>query len=362
MKTANKDWQNRAWELICYLIIFIFVFIAVKALFFVSDLFISFVIALLLNYLFSGPVSFVEKYVKNRAASILMIILFSLTAIISLGNFLFPKIIIQLKSLKENLPKITSNLEVLISKLNESITAINIELPPKVYELISNFSSNNLIEKLSAVISHINYNSFISLIASWVLDSVTIIAYIFLVAILTFYLLLDGEHIWRSFSEFFNSATKKHLNEIKRRIDAGVHRYITGQLQLASLTSMVMLFTYIFLQNKYSFLLGFAQMLEIVPIIGTWVAIIPCIIVVFLSSGPIKALIAFAVYLIYTQIIRDNIIAPRIMGSALGMHPILIILGVIIAAKMGGGIGILLCLPFLAAINGVYSYLRTFYK
>ena len=123
-----------------------------------------------------------------------------------------------------------------------------------------------------------------------------------------------------------------------------------------TLTSLVMLITYFVLGVPYAMLFAFAQMLEIIPVLGTWVAIIPCITIIFFTSGVAKALVAFAVYLIYSQFVRDNFVAPKIMGNALGFHPLAIILALIIGATLRGAFGVVFALPILAIASAVVDY------
>ena len=54
--------------------------------------------------------------------------------------------------------------------------------------------------------------------------------------------------------------------------------------------------------------------------------------------------------------------APRIMGDALGLHPIGVIIGLIIGAKLGGMAGVVLALPLLAVATAVIDHFVEFNK
>jgi predicted PurR-regulated permease PerM len=58
----------------------------------------------------------------------------------------------------------------------------------------------------------------------------------------------------------------------------------------------------------------------------------------------------------YSQIIRDNFITPRVMGSNLGFHPLAILLALLIGAQLGGIAGVIIAIPLLAVITSVIDY------
>jgi predicted PurR-regulated permease PerM len=170
-------------------------------------------------------------------------------------------------------------------------------------------------------------------------------------------MLLDGPKIWSLFLGLFPHKYTTHLNEIKHRIDSNLSSLITGQFKIAALTAVTMLITYIAIGNRYAIILACFQMLEFIPILGTWTAIIPSLIIVAATSGINKAVIALIVYLIYGQIIRDHILAPRIMGNAFGVHPLAVIFGLLISVQIFGLVGILVGLPIIGIISATLDYL-----
>jgi predicted PurR-regulated permease PerM len=117
-----------------------------------------------------------------------------------------------------------------------------------------------------------------------------------------------------------------------------------------------MLITYVVLNVPFALVLGLVQLLEILPVIGTWTAFVPCLIIVSFTTSVNKGLVALAVYIFYTQIIRDNFVAPRILGDNLGFHPLAIIISLMVGAKLGGIAGIILALPVLALITSIVDY------
>ena len=60
---------------------------------------------------------------------------------------------------------------------------------------------------------------------------------------------------------------------------------------------------------------------------------------------------------IANQTIKDNILAPKVVGDVMGLHPLVIILPLLICAKVAGVLGVLMALPLASAVNVVLQLL-----
>ena len=89
-----------------------------------------------------------------------------------------------------------------------------------------------------------------------------------------------------------------------------------------------------------------AGILEIVPTIGPIIAAVPAIIVA-LTISPGFA-ISIMLFYILVQMLENNILVPKIMQKAVGLNPIVIIIGVLIGSKFLGILGALLAVPFIS--------------
>jgi predicted PurR-regulated permease PerM len=343
--------RTKVYRLLLVLLSLLFVFVIIKIAAPVKEIVFSFFIALLINYLLARPVAFLSKFIKVRALVVIIIFFAIIYLVTMFTSYTIPNIAIQFKSLKTSLP-------ALVDDFFNALYSLDVFLNSN-YNLDFSFEKYNkqeIVQILGDFFTKINFASLGDTAWNLVTSSFSVILYFLLVLILSFYLLIDGDNAWRLFLVPFSPKVQIHLKEIKERIDSSLYAFVLGQFQIAFLTSSVMLITYLSMNVPYALLLGLFQMLEIVPVVGTWTAIIPSLIIVGLTVGWTKSLIALIVYLVYTQFARDNFIAPRIMGSALGFHPIGIILAIIIGAKIGGPIGVVFALPILAVINSTINY------
>ncbi len=355
--TIQNPWTNRAAKaltIVLYLLIFI-AFVAFGLVF--KDLLKIFIFGLLINYLLSTPVMFLTKYVKLKPLAIFICFSTIIIFFISLINLLCPIFNEQYADLSSSLPEISIQIRELLASNN--IGGDIRHILEMILDTLENHNSS-FVDFASTLANNLGYSNFYQIFSISLAKTVTIITECVLTMIISFYLLLDGERLWQLFAGLFPHHYLKHLKAIKKRIDSNLYALVIGQFKIALLTAGVMLCTYLFIASKFALLLGSLQMLEFIPILGTWIAIIPSILLILATSGQAKAIIAATVYLIYTQIIRDQIIAPRIMGSAFGVHPLVVVFGLLIGIQIFGLIGIVVSLPIIAISSAIVDYLIKF--
>ena len=90
------------------------------------------------------------------------------------------------------------------------------------------------------------------------------------------------------------------------------------------------------------------------PYIGPWVGAIPPTIYA-LVVHPIAALWVVLLFLGIHQL-EGHIVAPKVMGSALRLHPLLVIFGLLAGGEIYGLAGALLALPLLAAGRAIWEF------
>ncbi len=357
MSTPNNLWSNRAAKaltIVLYILILAtFVFLGLL----LKDLLKIFVFGLLINYLLSPLVKYLTKFLKIKPLAIFLCFSIIIVFFTALINLLYPVFKEQSAELGSSLPGLSTQIRYLLANGQTS------DEIRSVLEMILDILENHrysFVDFISTLGNNIGYENFYQVFSGYLTKSIKIITECVLTLIISFYLLLDGERLWQLFAGAFPEHYAKNLKEIKKRIDSNLYSLVIGQFKIATLTATVMLCTYCFIANEFAILLGSLQMLEFIPILGTWTAIIPSILIVLATSGQTKAIIAASVYLIYTQIIRDHIIAPRIMGSAFGVHPLVVIFGLLIGIEVFGLIGIVVSLPLIAIISAIFDYLIKF--
>lgn len=107
----------------------------------------------------------------------------------------------------------------------------------------------------------------------------------------------------------------------------------------------------------YAVLLGIVWALaEFVPGIGPFLSAIPSIVLGFTVSPAVG--VAAAVFSLAWSQVENNVITPRVMGSAVELHPLVILVALLVGSELLGAAGALLAIPVAATAAVVIDEIR----
>lgn len=140
--------------------------------------------------------------------------------------------------------------------------------------------------------------------------------------------------------------------------------FLRGQLLVFFLSSTTMFILMSILGMRYALVLailaGFARF---VPYVGQFVsAIVNALVAYFLAAGNYFGLPPFQYMLLVVGLaflhdqIYDSLVIPRLIGFVLGVHPAMVLILALIAARWVGVLGLLLAAPMLASFQLIARY------
>lgn len=175
--------------------------------------------------------------------------------------------------------------------------------------------------------------------------------------LLSYYFLADGHRIKEQLLLFFPHQARKTTGYLLDSFHQVMFAFIKGQVLLGLLTGGYMFIIYSIFHVPYAFLLGsIFALAELLPVVGTWIGITIGLTVILLNMPPITAAEVWLCSYCY-QTIKDNILAPKVVGDVMGLHPLVIILSLMICAQVAGLLGVLLALPLASAVNVIIRML-----
>jgi predicted PurR-regulated permease PerM len=182
-----------------------------------------------------------------------------------------------------------------------------------------------------------------------------------LILVVSIYMLLDMDRLARGLDRRFPPAPGSE--PLLRRVEGAVAGYVKGQV-LVSLIIGVSAGVGLWLigmlgwaggQDEYALLFGsWVAVAELIPYLGPWLGAIPPIIYAIVVD-PISALWVTLLFLAIHQI-EGHIVVPKVMGTALRLHPLLVIFGLLAGGQIYGLPGIFLALPTLAALRAIWDF------
>jgi predicted PurR-regulated permease PerM len=183
---------------------------------------------------------------------------------------------------------------------------------------------------------------------------------IVLVVVITIYMLLDMPRLESSIDRRFPPHGGLPLTQ---RIERALWGYVKGQaiLSLVIGTSagvgMWILGTTGLVDGaeNYALLFGiWTAFIEVIPYIGPWLSAVPPAIYA-LVVDPVGFLWVAALFVFIYQI-EGHVVVPNVMASALRLHPLLVIFGLLAGGELYGIPGVLVALPTMAAGRAVWEF------
>src|SRR5712692_429201 len=186
---------------------------------------------------------------------------------------------------------------------------------------------------------------------------------VIVVAMLSIYFLLDGARLTRRLRENMPLAQQKRGFFLLDTLEHVVGGYIRGQLILSLLIGLLVGLGMAIFQVPHPILLGeLAFLLAFVPVLGTFISAAACILLSFASTnswvvnlthqGWLLAVVVL-VYFIGVHAIESHIVGPRVVGHAVGLHPIISISALIAGAELFGILGALFVAPVVGLIQAI---------
>ena len=154
--------------------------------------------------------------------------------------------------------------------------------------------------------------------------------------------------------------SSKKKTQIWHEIDYSVKKYISTKFIIASGTAAIFGFTYWFLELELAIV--FASLtffLSFIPVFGAVIAVILPIPVAFIQYDSILSILLIILLPLSYKIIIGDFVEPKIIGSALDLHPVTIVLALIFWGLLWGIIGVFLAAPITAIIKISFEQYNT---
>ncbi|HVB76025.1 MAG TPA: AI-2E family transporter [Ktedonobacteraceae bacterium] len=337
------------------------------------------IVVICVGILMWGTLSILGMFVHAIILLLLaMAVAFLLTPLVNLLNKYMPRVLATLLVYIIVLAALSALFYALVFSLIQQVTYFSNNLPGYVQNLPTTYANFQIwlikqgvpqpsIDKALATISDQANALAVSLatnLVSIVLIVTEVVVNVLLVTVLSFYLTVDGKRIRDSIVNLFSERLKPHVLLFEDSLNKVVGNYIRGQLTLAAIIGILAGVGTFFLGiNQFALIIGMlAFLFETIPMVGPALASIPAILISLLLPDPFPRSYWIAVYFVAVQMIESNVLGPRILGHAVGLHPVASILALLVGAQLFGPFGALLATPVVAAIwvviASLYNSLR----
>jgi predicted PurR-regulated permease PerM len=176
------------------------------------------------------------------------------------------------------------------------------------------------------------------------------------ILILTFYMLVESDTIFRRFVRLFPVEQRLRVATVSSDISVKVSAWLGGQLLLGAIIGTTATIGLWLLGVPYFFVLGLlAGVGELIPMVGPILSAIPAIVVA-LTVSPGMALGVGAFFLAQQQF-ENHLLVPKLMERQVGVSAVTVIIALLVGGSLLGIVGALLAVPTAAVLQVIFDEL-----
>jgi predicted PurR-regulated permease PerM len=310
--------------------------IAIAWLFFSStEALFWFFIGAILAYLLLPLINGAERWVPRWAAIVVVYIVAILVAVLVIV-YVVPPLVNELGEALQSLPD-SKTIHDWVTHVDAYIAT----LPPDVQKYINDAitaGADTIKHNLSDLVH--NFAAFILGIVSNLLSFVGFLFGFVVVPFWVFYVLRDQKKGKAALDFLLPSWLHVDFWAVVRIVDDVFGRWLRGQLFLSTVLGVEIfiglnLLTFLGVEGiKYVLLLAvIAFVTSPIPYIANYLAAIPAVLIGLQTS--IQTAAAIMIIYIISQNVQDNILAPKINGQALSIHPSILMPTIVVLAQFG---------------------------
>ncbi len=350
METFAKSRLFRALVYAILLLVVLFLIVLVRPMLmsvygFLKAVLAPFLVAMIISYTLNPIVNMLhDRKVPRTAAVLLIYAVFLSVSVVILMNVI-PMFMNQVEELNEHMPELTTRAQGLVDRFNN-----NNALPDAVRDGIDR-SIGTLEKRIEQWIANFLDN----------IDSVVNALFIvMIIPFLAFYMMKDLDVFERAALQYVPRARRKHAVRLLKDIDAALGSYIRGQLIVSVCVGVLAYIGYLIIGMPYPLLMaGFVSLFDIIPYLGPFFGALPALVMATTVSW--KMVLMVIVVNMICQNLESNVISPQVVGKSMKMHPLTIILVLLIGGELAGIVGMILAVPFYAAMKVVVQHVAAYY-
>lgn len=299
-----------------------------------GGVFILLLLAILVTFLLSPIVAAMETRGVKRTYGILIIYFVMLLVILGLLRTFLPPLFAQIGNLERTIdsPEFGRRLQAIQSELQSEFSFINFgNVSTKINEILIQLASK-----------------WLSILTS----AGSVLMMLIIVPFVTFFFLKDGDRIVRGLIEVVPNRYFEMTLNVVHKIGIQLGRYIRAWFTEAAIVGLLSILGLLIMGVKYAVIIGVvAGIANLIPYLGPIVGAVPAIMVSFIQMGNLGMILPIIGLFAGIRIIDDMIVVPTVYSRGAEMHPLTVVLLILIAAELGGILGMVLAMPLYTVLR-----------
>jgi HAD superfamily hydrolase (TIGR01549 family) len=308
-------------------------------------------IALVLAYLLKPIADFVERRTRlSRTVSVLGVFLVLLVLIAVIPVSVVPYLVDRINVLELDLQRLVDDVATFLS---QPITFFRFTFNPQ-----------DLLGDVRGTLQDL-VQPFATQTVTLLVGVASSLIWVAAILVISFYLVKDADRLRGYLDGITPPGYREELRRLREEINLVWRAFFRGQVVLGLIIGISVWITMTAVGLPQAGLMGLlAGILEVIPTIGPVLATIPALLVALIRGStylPLSnfwfAVLVLALYLAIQQV-ESTYLQPRIMGSRLKLHPLIVFTGVLVGGIVAEILGIFLAAPIIATVRVLLSYVH----
>ena len=325
---------------------FIAISLIADALAFFSDILLAFFLAWLLAFIISPIVTRIAAVIPGLPRVLATVLVYTLIVIglVVLGLLVAQALITSLTDFVAQIPDIQANIDTIVAPFQELLDSIGLSQVDVAAQALAVL--NNLDDVAASLIVPLQ---------SIAVASIGAVGMTLIIFFLSIYMVIDRDQI---LAFFFRLVPPSYAEEARLLQTATAHSFggfLRGQALMGLVYFAIALVTSLVFGLPLVALVSVsAGLLMAIPFFGPFVSWVPPVLVslVFVPS----VLLPVTICMVIGWFVVMNVLQPRIMQGAVGIHPIVVLASVLIGSRIAGIPGAIFGIPFAAVLSAFFLH------
>ncbi|MDZ4166205.1 MAG: AI-2E family transporter [Coriobacteriia bacterium] len=313
----------------------------------ISGALVPFGLAVIIVYLFRGPVAALERRGWKRGLAAGVCYLVGLAVMGIALAFVIPPLVNQIREFIIAFPTYYERASTMLLEYQNRYEALVV--PPWLEDAVLNLQDT--LTRQSAEWSALLAKEIFSVGGT----AVELLANSVLALVVGFWILKDLPTINRETLLLAGAKRQDEARIVSEKVSRVLGGYLRGQLILSAATAVIVTIGLTVFGVPYSLVIGLlAGLFNVIPWVGpALTAVIAGIAAAFVSPWLIIAGVGTSVA---AQQLTEIFVQPRVMSEQVDLHPLLVIFSLLAGAALFGFVGLLLAIPVAAVAKGLFVY------
>jgi len=333
----ERDWQK--------VLVFLLTLLAAVAVLWVVWQIVSpilrtlvlFALAAVLAFALSSPVNILASRIGNRVLAIVAVYLLVGVVVVGGLTLLAGPFVRQASDLVAALPQYANDLQARAPAVQSALGQYGIQT-----NIDQAKASAALALEQSGTVVLQNLVGTLAQVGGMLLDVV-------LALVISLYLLVDGPRIGARSLAAIPTGLRAKAVFLQDNVTRVLGGYLRGQLTLAAVIGLATGVGMAVLGLPYAVVLGvLAGLFELVPMFGPILSAVPAVLVALFL--PFPTVVWVVLFFLVIQQVENNVLAPRISGHAVGLHPLGAMFALLAGFQLAGVLGGLFAVPIAGVL------------